>query len=192
MQKPGKTSKPVAAPLENPMIATDRLPANVSGEPLNEDQVWQLLDEVKDPEVPAISVVELGVVRKISWEGQRLVVDVTPTYSGCPATDLIEELIASALMQGGIPNPKINRVLTPAWTTDWITDIGREKLREFGIAPPQGSSSKMSLLGHDEQITCPHCGSSNTEQVSEFGSTACKALYRCTDCLEPFDYFKCI
>ena len=192
MQKPGKTSKPVAAPLENPMIASDLVPANACGKPLSEDQIWQLLQEVKDPEVPAVSVVELGVIRKLSWQGQQLVVDVTPTYSGCPATDLIEELIAAALMQGGIRDPQIKRVLTPAWTTDWITPEGREKLRQFGIAPPQGSASKMTLLGHDQQITCPLCGSSHTEQVSEFGSTACKALYRCTDCLEPFDYFKCI
>lgn len=192
MQKPGNTPKPVAAPLENPVIATDRIPANVSGEPLSEEQIWQLLEEVKDPEVPVVSVVELGIVRKLSWQGQQLVVDVTPTYSGCPATDLIEEMISEALMLGGIRNHQIKRVLTPAWTTDWITATGREKLREFGIAPPQGSSSKMSLLGHDEQIACPLCGSSHTEQISEFGSTACKALYRCKDCLEPFDYFKCI
>lgn len=192
MQKPGKTPKPLAAPLENPMIASDRVPANASGEPLSEKQIWQLLEEVKDPEVPAVSVVELGVVRKLSWQDGQLIVDVTPTYSGCPATDLIEELIAEALMQGGVRDLQIKRVLTPAWTTDWITSAGREKLRQFGIAPPQGSASKMTLLGQDQQITCPHCGSKHTEQVSEFGSTACKALYRCADCLEPFDYFKCI
>lgn len=192
MQKPGKTPKPLAAPLENPMIASDRVPANASGEPLSEKQIWQLLEEVKDPEVPAVSVVELGVVRQLSRQDGQLIVDVTPTYSGCPATDLIEELIAEALMQGGVRDLQIKRVLTPAWTTDWITPAGREKLRQFGIAPPQGSASKMTLLGQDQQITCPHCGSKHTEQVSEFGSTACKALYRCADCLEPFDYFKCI
>ena len=155
MQKPGKTSKPVAAPLENPVIASDLVLANACGKPLSEDQIWQLLQEVKDPEVPAVSVVELGVVRKLSWQDQQLMVDVTPTYSGCPATDLIEELIAAALMQGGIRDPQIKRVLTPAWTTDWITPEGREKLRQFGIAPPQGSASKMTLLGHDQQVTCP-------------------------------------
>ncbi len=192
MQKPGKTPKPASGPLKNPLIATDRIPFNVSGERLSEEQIWQLLEEVKDPEVPVVSVVELGIVRKVSWEGQQLIVEVTPTYSGCPATDLIEELIAEGLMQGGIRDPQIKRVLAPAWTTDWITSAGRKKLREYGIAPPQGSSSKMSLLGHEQQIICPHCASSNTEQVSEFGSTACKALYRCTECLEPFDYFKCI
>lgn len=192
MQKLGKTPKPVAAPLENPVIATDRVPFNACGERLSEEQIWQLLEEVKDPEVPIVSVVELGIIRSVSWLDDELTVEVTPTYSGCPATDLIEELIADGLMQGGIRNPQVKRVLTPAWTTDWITPAGREKLREFGIAPPQGSASKMTLLGHDQHIICPHCGSKHTEQISEFGSTACKALYRCTECLEPFDYFKCI
>ena len=192
MQKPGKTPKPIAGPLENPVIATDRVPFNACGEQLSEEQIWQLLEEVKDPEVPIVSVVELGIIRSVSWLDDELTVEVTPTYSGCPATDLIEELIADGLMQGGIRNPQVKRVLTPAWTTDWITPTGREKLREFGIAPPQGSASKMTLLGHDQQIICPHCGSKHTEQISEFGSTACKALYRCTECLEPFDYFKCI
>lgn len=192
MQKLGKTLKPASAPLENPVIASDRIPHNACGERLSEEQIWQLLEEVKDPEVPVVSVVELGIIRSVSWEDKQLTVEVTPTYSGCPATDLIEELIAEGLMQGGIRDPQIKRVLSPAWTTDWITDAGREKLREYGIAPPQGSSSKMSLLGHNEQIVCPRCSSANTELVSEFGSTACKALYRCVDCLEPFDYFKCI
>ena len=192
MQKLGKKTEPVAAPPEGIVIASDRIPFNASGEALSEEQIWQLLDEVKDPEVQVVSVVELGIVRKLSWEGEQLVVDVTPTYSGCPATDFIEELIVEGLQLGGIRNPKIKRVLVPAWTTDWITPAGREKLREFGIAPPQGSASKMSLLTDDKVIICPHCNSSHTELVSEFGSTPCKALYRCTDCLEPFDYFKCI
>ena len=174
------------------LIASDRVPANVRPDLLTEDDIWQLLDEVKDPEVPAVSVVELGIVRTVSWDGVALEIDVTPTYSGCPATELIEELIAEAMRLAGIRDVRINRVLTPAWTTDWVTAEGKEKLRAFGIAPPQGSSSKLSLLGQSEVIGCPHCGSDQTEQVSEFGSTACKALYRCKDCLEPFDYFKCI
>ncbi|HZJ94502.1 MAG TPA: 1,2-phenylacetyl-CoA epoxidase subunit PaaD [Thiopseudomonas sp.] len=192
MQRLGKNPEPTSNPLASPVIATDRIPFNASGERLSEEQIWQLLEEVKDPEVPVISVVELGIVRKVSWEGEQLTVEVTPTYSGCPATDLIEELIADGLMQGGIRNPNIKRVLTPAWTTDWLTAAGQEKLRRFGIAPPQGSASKMTLLGHDERIACPLCNSSHTELVSEFGSTPCKALYSCKDCLEPFDYFKCI
>jgi ring-1,2-phenylacetyl-CoA epoxidase subunit PaaD len=174
------------------LIASDRVPANAHPELLTEDAIWALLDNVKDPEVPAVSVLELGIVRRLSWDGEHLSIDVTPTYSGCPATELIEELIAEALRAVGIRDPHINRVLTPAWSTDWITDVGREKLRVYGIAPPQGSASKMSLLGADEVITCPFCDSKHTERVSEFGSTACKALYRCRDCLEPFDYFKCI
>ena len=105
---------------------------------------------------------------------------------------MIEELIIEAMRAAGFRAPNINQVLTPAWTTDWITAEGKEKLRAFGIAPPEGSSSKLSLLGEPDIIACPHCGSTDTEQVSEFGSTACKALYRCTECLEPFDYFKCI
>ncbi|SFW97714.1 1,2-phenylacetyl-CoA epoxidase subunit PaaD [Marinospirillum alkaliphilum] len=192
MQKSGNQPRPIPAPLEQPIIASDRVPANVGGEQLTETQLWQLLDEVKDPEVPVVSVVELGIVRSIQWLDNQLQVAVTPTYSGCPATELIEQQIAAALMQAGIRDPQVTRVLNPAWTTDWISDSGREKLRAYGIAPPQGSASKMTLLGHAEQISCPHCGSSHTEQVSEFGSTACKALYRCIDCLEPFDYFKCI
>ncbi|MEX0603651.1 MAG: 1,2-phenylacetyl-CoA epoxidase subunit PaaD [Marinobacter sp.] len=174
------------------LIASDRVPANVRLDLLTEDDIWALLKNVKDPEVPAVSVVELGIVRSVNWNGKTLSVDVTPTYSGCPATELIEELITEALRAAGFRDPKINRVLTPAWTTDWITAEGKDKLRMFGIAPPQGSSSKMSLLGEPEIIVCPLCSSEHTERVSEFGSTACKALYRCKECLEPFDYFKCI
>lgn len=174
------------------LIASDQVPANARPESLSEEAIWALLDNVKDPEVPAISVVELGIVRRLSWDGKHLSVDITPTYSGCPATELIKELIVEALRAAGIRDPQLNQVLTPAWTTDWITAEGREKLRAFGIAPPQGNASKMSLLGAEETITCPQCGSDHTERISEFGSTACKALYRCSDCLEPFDYFKCI
>lgn len=174
------------------LIASDRVPANARPELLTEEAIWELLDNVKDPEVPAISVVELGIIRRVDWDGKHLTVDVTPTYSGCPATELIEELVVEAMRAAGIRDPQINRVLTPAWTTDWITEEGREKLRAFGIAPPKGNASKMSLLGVDEVIACPLCGSEHTERISEFGSTACKALYRCLDCREPFDYFKCI
>lgn len=201
MQQLGKTKpepraapvfKPKPAPLSQPVIATDLVPANADGAKLSAEQLWDLLQEVKDPEVPVISVVELGIVRRLGWQDEQLVVEVTPTYSGCPATELIEELITKAIQQAGIANPVIKRILNPAWTTDWITAAGRTKLRQFGIAPPQGSSSKLSLLGRDEHIQCPKCGAKHTEQVSEFGSTACKALYRCLSCQEPFDYFKCI
>lgn len=173
-------------------IASDRVPSNVRPELLTEDDIWQLLEEVKDPEVPAVSVVELGIVRGLSWDGKTLEVDITPTYSGCPATELIEELIVEAMTMAGIRDVRLHQKLTPAWTTDWITEEGKEKLRAFGIAPPQGSSSKLSLLGEPETILCPNCGSDDTERLSEFGSTACKAHYRCKACREPFDYFKCI
>ena len=153
---------------------------------------WQVLADVPDPEVPAVSVVDLGIVRSVTWCDDRLYVQVTPTYSGCPATEFIEEMIREALQAAGFVNPQLTQKLDPAWTTDWITAEGREKLRAFGIAPPTGSASKRSLLGESGEVHCPHCDSSNTRQLSEFGSTACKALYRCDDCLEPFDYFKCI
>ena len=117
---------------------------------------------------------------------------VTPTYSGCPATEVIESDIREALELAGFKAPHLERKLTPAWTTDWISDSGRERLRAYGIAPPEGSTSKRSLLGESPVIACPQCGSVHTEVLSEFGSTACKALYRCVDCREPFDYFKCI
>ncbi len=191
MQRPGKP-EPRSLLEDQPVIASDRIPHRDRTQPITEEELWALLDEVKDPEVPAVSVVELGIVRRIAREGRDWVVDVTPTYSGCPATEMIEQSIEEALRLAGVRHGRIRRVLSPAWTTDWITDTGRTRLREFGIAPPQGSASKLSLTGKDETIACPNCGSAHTERVSEFGSTACKALYRCLDCREPFDYFKCI
>ncbi|WP_442113528.1 1,2-phenylacetyl-CoA epoxidase subunit PaaD [Pseudomonas sp. NUPR-001] len=155
-------------------------------------QAWAVLDAVMDPEVPVVSVVELGIVRGLDWQGGHLHVVVTPTYSGCPATEVIEQDIATALEQAGFAAPQLERRLTPAWTTDWISDSGRERLRAYGIAPPAGSASKRSLLGERYEVCCPQCGSAHTERLSEFGSTACKALYRCIECREPFDYFKCI
>jgi ring-1,2-phenylacetyl-CoA epoxidase subunit PaaD len=189
MPQPGNSGNRSAVDI---LIASDRVPANARPDLLTENDIWALLEEVKDPEVPAVSVVELGIVRAVRWDGKELSIDVTPTYSGCPATELIEELIIEAMRAAGFRAPKINQVLTPAWTTDWITDAGREKLQAFGIAPPVGSASKLTLKGLDETIRCPHCDSDHTERLSEFGSTACKALYRCLDCHEPFDYFKCI
>ena len=122
----------------------------------------------------------------------QVVVDVTPTYSGCPATEVIEKSVVDALHDRGIENVKLNRVLSPPWTTDWITAEGREQLREYGIAPPAEGGSKRELLFGNRAIACPRCSSQNTEVVSEFGSTACKASYKCNDCLEPFEYFKCL
>ena len=155
-------------------------------------QAWAVLEQVMDPEVPVVSVVDLGIVRDLDWQAGHLHVVVTPTYSGCPATEVIESDIRQALELGGFQAPQLERKLTPAWTTDWITADGRERLRAYGIAPPEGSTSKRSLLGEAPQVCCPQCGSAHTELLSQFGSTACKALYRCRECLEPFDYFKCI
>jgi len=137
-------------------------------------------------------VVELGIVRGLDWQDGHLRVVVTPTYSGCPATEVIEQDIQHALEHAGFAAPQLERRLSPAWTTDWISDSGRQALRDYGIAPPAGSTSKRSLLGETPEVRCPQCGSLHTEQLSQFGSTACKALYRCIDCREPFDYFKCI
>ena len=147
------------------------------------DQIWQWLDELPDPEIPAISLTDLGVIRDVAWVGETLTVTVTPTYSGCPATGIINMEIEATLRQHGIENLELKRQLSPAWTTEWISDEGRRKLREYGIAPPQPAG------GPDR---CPHCGGTDLERISQFGSTPCKAQWRCRECLEPFDYFKCI
>lgn len=172
------------------LIASDRNARPAAPEDLA--QAWTVLEQVMDPEVPAVSVVDLGIVRSLDWEGGHLHVVVTPTYSGCPATETIERDIEQALEDAGFTAPRLERCLTPAWTTDWISDAGRERLRAYGIAPPAGNTSKRSLLGEVAEVCCPQCGSAHTELLSQFGSTACKALYRCRECLEPFDYFKCI
>ena len=147
---------------------------------------------VPDPEVPCDTVADLGILRGVSRdETGGIVVRLTPTYSGCPAVIAIEMAVQTALLEAGV-DARIERVITPAWTTDWISDEGREKLRAYGIAPPVGSSGGRRAFFAEDTIACPRCGSSNTTRVSEFGSTACKAHYRCDDCAEPFDYFKCI
>jgi len=145
--------------------------------------VWRWLEDVPDPEIPVISVVDLGIVRDVAWDGDTLDVAVTPTYSGCPATSVIAMDIETALYDRGVRNVRIRTRIAPPWTTDWLSAKGRAKLREYGIAPP-------SPAGGPE--ACPQCGSANVTRVSQFGSTPCKAHWRCDDCLEPFDYFKCI
>lgn len=172
------------------VIASDRGARQIHGNDLGD--AWAVLEQVMDPEVPVVSVVDLGIVRDLDWQGGHLHLVVTPTYSGCPATDVIEGDIRQALEQAGFVEPHLERRLTPAWSTDWITQQGRERLCAYGIAPPVGSSSKRSLLGESPEVLCPICGSNHTQLLSQFGSTACKALYRCRACLEPFDYFKCI
>ena len=154
--------------------------------------VWDYLAEVPDPEIPVLTVVDLGIVRTVDRDDDHFVVTITPTYSGCPATHLIEEMITEKLEERGIP-ARIETRIAPAWTTDWLSEDGRRKLKEFGIAPPApGITSKRALMGEEQHVTCPRCDSANTKKVSEFGSTPCKAHYQCRDCLEPFDYFKCI
>jgi len=149
-------------------------------------QIRHWLNEVPDPEIPVISIVDLGIVRDVQWDNDTLVVTVTPTYTGCPATRVINEDIEKHLRSKGITKLRLQRRLSPAWTTAWLTEQGREKLQRYGIAAPLNGSSRLKV------VTCPRCQSQHTEKISQFGSTPCKASYRCCECLEPFDYFKCI
>ncbi len=153
----------------------------------------QVLESVADPEVPVLTVDDLGIIRDIRFADDGVLeVVITPTYSGCPAMGVIEVNIRAALQSEGFDPVRVITVLSPAWTTDWLSAEGRRKLREYGIAPPaEASLDKKALFGERQALVCPHCGSSETEMISQFGSTACKALFRCHACLEPFDYFKC-
>lgn len=167
---------------------------------VSEAQIWEWLAEVPDPEIPVISVTDLGIVREVALDGDAVMVTVTPTYSGCPATAVINFEIEHALRTKGVEKVRIEQRLSPPWTTDWLTDAAREKLRAYGIAPPvAGSEATGVVAGRVKRLTgaalavaCPRCGSDNTQKVSQFGSTPCKAAYQCRECLEPFDYFKCI
>lgn len=168
---------------------------------ISTDKIWSILQTVTDPEVPVLSILDLGIVRDVKLNedpnspsgisGVEIV--ITPTYSGCPAMDVISMNIRMALLQQGITNITIKQVLSPAWTTDWMTEEGKQKLKAYGIAPPQYKQAvcEPELFAKEEAIQCPLCNSYNTRLVSQFGSTACKALYQCNDCKEPFDYFKC-
>ncbi|GKY87207.1 1,2-phenylacetyl-CoA epoxidase subunit PaaD [Sinisalibacter aestuarii] len=147
------------------------------------DEIWAVLARVPDPEIPAISLTDLGIIRDIAWEGETLAVTVTPTYSGCPATSLINFEIETALREAGIERIDLRRQLAPPWTTDWLSQEGRAKLEAYGIAPPTAARGPEK---------CPRCGSTHVERISQFGSTPCKAQWRCKECREPFDYFKCI
>lgn len=162
---------------------------------LTADLAWHTLATVMDPEIPVVSVTELGIVRDVVVEGDRVRVVVTPTYSGCPATEMINEEICKALHQAGFNDPQVSISLAPAWTSDWIGAEARAKLRQYGIVPPaaqaEGQGTKVQPLRfHPKKLACPRCGSNDTEQLSAFGSTACKALHRCRACKEPFEYFK--
>lgn len=159
---------------------------------LNKDQILSWLHEIPDPEIPVISIVELGVIRDLKFNDNTLEVTITPTYSGCPAMKQMEEDVIRKLNEKGFSKINIITVYDPAWTTDWISAEARLKLQNYGIAPPEGSKDKTALMGEPKSVTCPRCKSKHSEMVSQFGSTACKALYKCKDCLEVFDYFKCI
>jgi ring-1,2-phenylacetyl-CoA epoxidase subunit PaaD len=146
----------------------------------NTKYIWELLNTVPDPEIPAISVVELGVIRDISFTNKSYIISITPTYSGCPAVKTFMDDIKSCLKENSIRNFQLKLVYSPSWTTEWMTNKTKRKLKKYGIAPPSNT------------VICPQCDSQKTELISEFGATACKALYKCSDCLEPFEFFKCI
>jgi ring-1,2-phenylacetyl-CoA epoxidase subunit PaaD len=143
-------------------------------------EISEILSQIPDPEIPVINIADLGILRNVEVKDDSVIVDITPTYSGCPAMKMIEDQIREELHKAGIENIIVNHILSPAWTTDWMNDDAKEKLKKFGIAPPT-----------QRKVKCPHCNSENVEVVSQFGSTACKALYKCNDCKEPFDFFKC-
>ena len=159
---------------------------------MNEAGAWAALDAVLDPEVPVLSVVELGIVRGLRLDGDRAEVTVTPTYSGCPATEVINDSIVAALKAAGASEVAVHMQLAPAWTTDWIGADAHEKLRRYGIAPPHtlAADAAQPVRVLARHIACPRCGSTHTERISPFGATACKALHRCLDCREPFEHFK--
>jgi ring-1,2-phenylacetyl-CoA epoxidase subunit PaaD len=166
---------------------------------MDANQVWSWLGDVPDPEIPVISIVDLGIVRDVAFDGDACVVTITPTYSGCPAMQVIAESVTDALHAHGVSDVRLVNQLSPAWTTDWMSDAGKAALKGYGIAPPTQQAIDISGLRTGvkrgafvvPEVTCPHCGSTDTQLTSQFGSTPCKALYKCLDCREPFDYFKC-
>lgn len=156
-------------------------------------KLYSILKSVPDPEIPVLSIIDLGVVRSAKLlENNRVKVEITPTYSGCPAMDVIGDDVKKALQENGY-QPEVKLILSPAWTTDWMTEEGKQALKEYGIAPPESAEAdKKALLGNEQIIPCPQCESTNTKLVSQFASTACKAMFKCQDCEETFDYFKCL
>ena len=153
-------------------------------------RVWEILNTVTDPEIPVLSIIDLGIVRDIKIQDETLEVIITPTYSGCPAMDFIGKNIREKLMENNFDKIRIRHRLAPAWTTNWMTDEGKEKLKSYGIAPPSSKTFDNHYL-KNLPVQCPRCASRNTKLISQFGATSCKALYQCEDCRDPFDYFKC-
>ena len=160
---------------------------------IDKQTIYSYLEEINDPEVPVLSIIDLGIVRDVKMNDEELEVIITPTYTGCPAMDMIRKEIVTTLNRHGYEDVKVTTVLSPAWTTEWMSQEGKDKLRAYGIAPPNPLQQVCQIrpFHRDEAVQCPHCGSYHTSLISEFGSTACKALYKCEDCKEPFDYFKC-
>lgn len=162
----------------------------------SKEEIWRLLDEVTDPEIPVLTIVDLGIAREVTISDDKVIVRITPTYSGCPAMKAIEDEISKKLRLNGIENFEVKKDFSETWTTDWIPEDAKRKLKEYGISPPgktnSGGDFLTDLKNNSKVIPCPYCDSTNTELQSEFGSTACKALYYCQDCEEPFEHFKCI
>ncbi len=158
------------------------------------EHIYEVLSEIPDPEIPVISITDLGVIRDVNITGDTSIeLKITPTYSGCPAMQQIDADVRKKLGENGFKEIKISTIYSPPWTTDWINDAAKERLRAYGIAPPEHTTQDKSwLTGKEKTVSCPRCKSHHTKLISQFGSTACKALYQCQDCLEPFDYFKCI
>ena len=160
---------------------------------IDKQTIYSYLEEINDPEVPVLSIIDIGIVRDVKMNDEELEVIITPTYTGCPAMDMISATIKIQLATLGFKKIKITQVLSPAWTTEWMSEEGKRKLKEYGIAPPNPKQQvcDQKLFAAAEAVQCPQCNSYHTHRISEFGSTACKALYQCDDCKEPFDYFKC-
>jgi len=156
------------------------------------EQIYAILERVTDPEIPVLTILDMGIVREVNVLDDGLEIVITPTYSGCPAMSVIATAIRMELAAEGLKNVTVREIFSPAWTTDWMTEAGKDKLRAYGIAPPVNETRVQHMLFQSPpEVACPHCGSTDTEMISEFGSTPCKALMRCKSCLEPFDYFKC-
>lgn len=160
---------------------------------ISKEQIFNILEAISDPEVPVLSITDLGIVRDVEINNNAIKITITPTYTGCPAMDVINMNIRMALFENGFTNVQIKTVLSPAWTTDWMSEEGKQKLKSYGVAPPNARQQVClpDVFQQQEAIQCPHCNSYHTQLISRFGSTACKALYKCSDCKEPFDYFKC-
>lgn len=165
----------------------------VSSTTISTQQVWEALTHVTDPEIPVLSIIDLGIVRNVTVNDKEALITITPTYTGCPAMDVIGATIKMELLALGFDTVNVNQVLSPAWTTDWMSEDGKAKLKAYGIAPPNHKQQvcSLELFAPHEAVQCPHCNAYHTHRISEFGSTACKALYQCDECKEVFDYFKC-